>query len=276
MISLIYAGNSFAFDGILISLLSLIKHNKDVLDVSILTMDLTDVDKNYIAIDERQRAYLERICRSANTESCVKIVDVGNLYRENLMLSPNSKTSYTPYTFLRLFADEIPSLPDKVLYLDADTMINGDLSSLLGTDIEDYELAGALDYYGHVFFSKDYLNAGVLYFNLKKIRETGLFKKCIDAINEKKLYLPDQNALNKYATKKLILPRIYNEQMKFRKENIIQHFVKTTVWFPFVHVRNIRPWNPELVKKKLTHMFDDVLDEYVLLKRTFDDEANDK
>ena len=44
------------------------------------------------------------------------------------------------------------------------------------------KLHGSLDYYGKWFFKNkkikfNYINSGVLLLNLKKIRETGLFKK---------------------------------------------------------------------------------------------------
>ena len=147
MISLLYSGNAFAFDGILISLLSIMKHNSDALKVYLLTMELSDIDENFVPIDENMRKALENACKKTNFESTVTLIDIGELYRKELLSSPNSNTFYTPYCFLRLFADRIDILPERILYLDADTMARRDISTLTDTDIEDYELAGVLDYY---------------------------------------------------------------------------------------------------------------------------------
>ena len=127
LISILYGGNSGAFDGMMISLISLTKHTKEPLNVYILTMDLTDKKPAFAPICEKQRAFLEQICKGVNSKSSVVLIDVGDLYRENLFNSPNAETSYTPYALLRLLACKISCLPKKILYLDTDTVINKDI-----------------------------------------------------------------------------------------------------------------------------------------------------
>ncbi|MBO5212460.1 MAG: glycosyltransferase family 8 protein [Clostridia bacterium] len=266
MIPILYSGNSFAFDGILISLLSIMKHTKSAIHAYVLTMDLSDVNASFKPLDESMRNILESVCKEHNPDSSVTLIDVGELYRSELLNSPNKNTFYTPYSFLRLFADRIDILPKKILYLDIDTLAREDISSLINTDISDYELAGSLDYYGDKFLSKGYINSGVLYLNLDMIRMTSLFKRCIELINQKRLYLPDQNAINKFVQKKLTLPRKYNEQMKVQKDTVIQHFVTTTIWFPIVHKRKIKPWHVSKMKRKHPE-FNDILDKYALVKK---------
>lgn len=272
MIPIIYAGNKGAFDGMLISILSLTKHTEEPLDIYILTMDLTEKKDVFLPIDETHRAFLDAICKEKNPNSCVTLLDVGDLYKSTLLNSPNATTSYTPYTFLRLFIDKLP-LPDKVIYLDTDTVINGDIASLYETDIGEYEFGGALDYYGKVFMGRKYVNAGVLLLNLEKIRETSLFEKVIDLLNRKKVFLPDQTALNKLVKKKLILDGKYNEQKHFKDNTVIQHFTKTIIWLPFFHTRNIKPWHVDDVKNRLTHKYDDILDLYTQKKLQFEKES---
>ena len=58
MISLLYAGNEKVFDGILISTLSAARHASRPLSVTLLTMDLSDQDKAFTPITEKQRAFL--------------------------------------------------------------------------------------------------------------------------------------------------------------------------------------------------------------------------
>ena len=274
MIPIIYAGNKGAFDGIMISVLSLAKHSSQALDIYILTMDLTEQKDVFLPMTEKHRNFLEAICKEQNEESRVTLLDVGELYKSTLINSPNAQTSYTPYTFLRLFIDKL-NLPDKVLYLDADTVINGDIVPLYNTDISEYEFGGVLDYYGKVFMGRKYVNAGVLLLNLEKIRETSLFERVIEILNKKKVFLPDQTALNKLVGKKLILQRKYNEQKHFRDDTVIQHFTKTIIWLPFFHTRNIKPWHVDDVKKRLTHKYDDILNLYLEKKSQFEKEMTE-
>ena len=271
MISILYGGNSGAFDGMMISLISLVKHTKEPIDVYILTMDLTDKNPAFAPICEDQRAFLDKICKEENGESSVTLIDVGDLYRERLFSSPNAETSYTPYTLLRLLACESPSLPKKILYLDTDTVINKDISELWNTDVDDYEFAASLDYYGKIFMGYKYVNAGVLLLNLDMIRKTGLFDRAIDLLNKKKIFLPDQTALNRLVKKKLVLNTKYNEQKHFKDGTVIQHFAKTIIWFPYFHTRNIKPWNVEGVKS-LTDKYNDVLEIYQIKKQDFEKE----
>jgi len=56
---------------------------------------------------------------------------------------------------------------------------------------------------------------------MKKIRETGLLEKARTRIKTKKMLFADQDALYWSTTKKLILPRIYNEQSRFNNKKTI-------------------------------------------------------
>lgn len=168
--------------------------------------------------------------------------------------------------FSDFFADRIPEIPDKILYLDTDTVINADLSELFGTDLSGCELAAALDYYGRFFMGYHYFNAGVLLLNMKMIRDTGLFQRAAALCAGKKLFLPDQTALNRLVKKKKLLPQKFNEQKRYTGDTVIQHFAKTIIWFPYFHTRNIKPWQTELVREKLTHRYDDIQSKYLKLK----------
>jgi lipopolysaccharide biosynthesis glycosyltransferase len=260
MIPIIYAGNYGIFEGILISLLSAVENTESPVDVYLFTMDLTEQNEKFKPLTKEQADFLDKMCKEKNPMSRVQITDVGTLYKESLMNSPNAVTSYTPYTFLRLLADKIDYLPSKIIYLDADTLVARDIKELYDIDVSSYEFAGALDYYGHYFIDPHYINAGVLLFNLDVIKETKLFEKCIDLLNEKKVFLPDQTALNKYAKAKLIIDTKFNEQKHFCDETVVQHFAKTIKWLPVFHTENIKPWHKDEVKSKLTHKYDKILD----------------
>ena len=272
MINLLYAGNSGVFDGLIIGALSYVKHNPYPTHIYILTMDYTEKNPRFTPITEKDRAFLEKIYRKTNDESRVFLIDTGELYKKEMANSPNAETGYTPYCFLPLFADLIPEIPEKILYLDTDTLIADDISELYAADISEYELGAVLDYYGHRFMGYHYFNSGVLLLNMKNIRESGLFRRTVAMCAKKKIFLPDQTALNRLAKRKLLLPSKYNEQKNFADDTVIQHFSKTILWFPYFHTRNIKPWQTDAVQSILTRKYDDILEEYKEMKYTYEKE----
>ena len=275
-IPILFAGNVRVFDGMVISSLSIVKYCNEPIDVYLLTMDLSDRNPAFLPITEEQRAYLEALYTEKNAQSRVTLLDVGKMYRETMLHSPNAATGYTPYCFLRLYADRLP-LPDKVIYLDTDTVLCDNIATLYNEDIDGFELAGVRDRYGHYFFGFNYLNSGVLLLNLAKIRETGLFARALHACARKKIFLPDQTAINRAATQKRILPRRYNEQKGARSDTVVRHFSMTIIWFPRFRTQNIKPWQPNLVHSVLhEHRHDEILSEYLKRKPAFPQTRKEK
>ncbi|MCR5786306.1 MAG: hypothetical protein K6G28_01210 [Acholeplasmatales bacterium] len=266
MYNLLLAGNKNVYDGAVINALSYIKYNKKETTVYLLTMDLTDINPKFTPINQAQADKLEAIYKRGNPNSKVILVDCREQFLAKLGNSDSLNTGYTPYTYLRLFIDK--SIPvDKILYLDTDTIFNGNIDELYNLDISDYEYAGAHDYMGQFWISRNYINAGVLLFNLKKIRETRLFDVCIEALSRKKYTFNDQDVLNLFVEKKYIISNIYNNQHKYTEETVIQHFSKTIRWIPYFRILNIKPWMVDDVHKiyKL-HAYDDILNEYLSMK----------
>ncbi len=262
-----FAGNSGVVDGLLIAGLSIVKYCKEPIKVFLLTMDLLRVKSVYKSIDDKDIARLQEVYRRGNINSEVVRIDVGDLYLERLNNSPNSESFYTPYALLRLLAEDIVEIPDKVLYLDADIIARGDISELYNMDIGKYEIAGVRDYYGKFFFYPRYLNSGVLLMNMKKIRKTRLLSKALDMCQKKKVFLPDQTAINKFAKKKLILPSKFNEQNKLREDTVIRHFSMSLKFFPRFKKQNIKPWHIDKVHSVLgITEFDDIFEEYSRIK----------
>lgn len=265
--NILICGNEKVFDGMLIACLSLVRHTTQPIDFYILTMDLTQLNSDFKPINSSQKDVLEQVLKSKNNLSQVHLIDATQLYLEKMGTSPNNQTSYTPYSFLRLLADKIETLPDKILYIDTDVVFNSDPSELYNINIENFEFGGVPDYYGRFFYNKNYINTGVLLLNLNEIRKTGLFEKTLWLCREKKIFLADQTALNRSAKAKLILPRKFNEQKKMHTDTVIRHFSKTIKFFPIFHTQNIKPWNIDLVHQKLKlHNFDDILTQYQEIK----------
>ena len=267
MINVMYCGNSKVFDGLLISLLSMVKNTKEPVHAYVLTMDLTDVDEKFTPINEQQIKYLDTMVKEYNSSSLVTSIDVAELFKQEMGQNKNMFSMYTPYCMLRLFADMISDVPDKIIYLDTDTVCKGDIKELYEIDVNEYEFGAALDYLGRFFMrykAKKYTNSGVLLLNMKMIRKTGLFKKCRDLCQNKKLGFPDQDALNMLATKKLILNEKFNRQRKAKDNTVIQHFCNgVTFRYVIPTLYKIKPWHVEKVRNVLKiHIYDDILDEY--------------
>ena len=269
MINILLCGNEKVFDGALTELISITNKTKEDINCYIFTMDLTRVKPEYTAIKDEQIEFLNKVVKSKNINNCVQKVDVTELYEQEFMKCKNETAYCTPYTLLRLLADLVPNMPDKLLYLDIDMMANGDISTLYNTDVSDYEYAAVIEKYGSWFIAVDYINAGMLLLNMKKIRETKLLEKARNLIRTKKMLFADQDAVYRSTTKKLLLPRIYNEQARFnKKDTIICHFYKRLLWWPYPRVRNYKQWNVEEVHKYLRcHVYDDDLNEYMKWKK---------
>ena len=176
----------------------------------------------------------------------------------------------SPYTLLRLFIDLLDDIPDKILYLDVDIMFNRDITLLYDIDLEDYEYAAARDHYGKYLLHPNYINAGVLLFNLKKAKQTKLFEKARAIIKTKKLLFADQSALYRATSKKKMLRQRFNDQKFLHKHTVIRHFSKRLFWLPYPHIDNIKQWHVNKVHKIFKyHQFDDILNEYSNLKNEF-------
>ncbi|MGL4948759.1 MAG: glycosyltransferase [Anaeroplasmataceae bacterium] len=272
MINLLFAGNEKVFDGVLTCLLSIVKRaeNQKDLNVTILSMDQSHLNKDFTLISDEQINFLTDVLKQHNPNNKVTKIDVTDLYVEHFHGCPNEQTYVTPYALLRLFADLVPELPDKVLYLDIDTMFNKDISLLYDIDVSDYEYGAARDYYARVFIKPNYINSGVLLMNLKKIKETGLLKKARDLLKVKKLIFVDQSAIIRSTTKRKLLPQRCNDQKFLHKNTIIRHFSKRLFWLPYPHTGNIKQWHVKEVKKVFKYnQFDDIYEDYFKLKEQY-------
>lgn len=98
-------------------------------------------------------------------------------------------TKRFPYMALvRCFLSKILAA-DKVLYLDVDTVVDGDISELWNYPIGGNCIAGREE-------SDGYINSGVLLMNLKQIRTIGYDDRLIQLLKTCKFVFPDQDAIN--------------------------------------------------------------------------------
>ena len=277
MVNILFCGNIGVFDGMLTTALSLVKRttSKEPFCFHLFTMDVSHLKDNYIPITKQQVAFLEKTVKTYNPENQVKLFDVTDLYMEHFSGCPNEGAYCSPYTLIRLFADLIPGIPDKLLYLDIDLLFQHDVHLLYDIDIEGYEYAAARDHYGKYILYYNYINAGVILFNMKECRKTQLFEKARAWIKKKKLTFADQSAIIRSTTRKKMLPQRFNDQKFLHKHTVVRHFSKRLFYLPYPHTDNIKQWHVEKVHKVFGyHQFDDILNEYLALKAEFEKETN--
>lgn len=271
MINLLLSGNNKVFDGALTELISITNKTKETINCYILTMDVSRINPEFIPITDEQIEFLDKVVKSKKAENNIKKIDVTDLYEREFGHGKNENAYCTPYTLLRLMADLIPDIPDKILYLDIDMMVAKDISELYNIDISEYEYAAVKEKYGSKIIRPDYINAGMLLLNMKKIKETKLLEKARNLIKKRKLPFADQDAIYWSTSKKLLLPRKYNEQSDFNREDtVICHFCKRLMLLPYPHTENFKQWQVDDIHRELKcYAFDEDLKEYMELKEKY-------
>lgn len=204
------------------------------------------LDRNYII---QTKVAIWSMRKSTSIETCLDIVilcsktleivlrqqvlDLGTILR-NLKITfyeidetkfNNAKvTGSIPIaSYYRLLIGEIINV-DKCLFLDGDVIVNVDLNELFDLNLGDNYIAGVKNFsflqnenkaqehmktYG--FDSLDtYINAGVMLFNLQKIREDKMQSIFLEEVNNKYIFM-DQDILNKVCYRRIkILEPEYN------------------------------------------------------------------
>lgn len=117
---------------------------------------------------------------------------------------------YTTNAFSRYFIPDLKPDLNKVLYLDVDIIVTGDIAELYNQDLGEYYLGAILeDYcpYNYTYLKKicpnykggcNYFNSGVLVMNLDEFRKNNITQKLVETtirLNDL-LNCPDQDVLN--------------------------------------------------------------------------------
>ena len=270
MVNVLFCGNSGVFDGFLTCALSLMKRTKsrEPFAFYIFTMELTRLNPKFTGLTDAHIALLEQTVKQYHPNNTLNVVDVTDLYEQEFAYCPNEGAYCSPYTLLRLLADLVDGMPDKLLYLDADILFQRDVHLLYDIDLEGVEYAAARDHYGKYLLYPNYINAGVILFNMKEARKNGLFEKARRELRRKKFLFADQTALIHATTKKKLLPQRFNDQKFLHTHTVVRHFSKRLFYLPYPHTENIKQWQVDKVHTVFGYYeFDDILNEYLELTR---------
>lgn len=194
-----------------IELYSLFKHN--------------EVKRLYLMSEKIPHESLKeckRLCCEFGVD--MSYIDMVPFEQTHIRSKKNIDTRFTKYTLYRLgIPDFVPD--DKVLYLDSDTLVLGDLSEFYNTDLGYNVIAGAIDTGitdGHIRsiggkIGSKYLNAGVLLMDLKKLRQMGMTKQWLSMMNKTHYPAHDQDIIFLTLTDKFeIVDPIYNCSLSTR------------------------------------------------------------
>ena len=149
--NVLYCGDRNIESGLIISILSLLKNAKTHLKVYVLTIN--SKEWNIDGVTDKCIAVLDNKMKLINKENSIKKFDITEIFEKELP-AKNMKTRFTPCCMLRLFADEIPELPDKILYLDNDVICRKDCQEFYNQDMEKYEIARVFRLLWKVVFQK--------------------------------------------------------------------------------------------------------------------------
>ena len=271
--NILYCGDQGIKDGVLVSILSLMMRTarENTYNIYIATIQYEGVKP----FRQETAEFLDKLVKKYNLKNSVKLIDATEVFVKNLP-SKNMGSYFTPCSMLRLYMDRMPELKkcDRILYLDYDVVCRGDIGEFYNMDLDGIEAAGVLDIYGrrwyhyHGLFKQDYMNSGVMLFNLEECRKTEMFERAVELCAERWMMLADQAALNKAIGRRVLVARKYNEQEERpRKDTVLHHFSNNFKFWPYFRVQKVKPFEIDKIHEvlKITE-YDDILDEYIKLK----------
>lgn len=183
----------------------------------------------------------------------IEFEDVSS-YVETIADKLHTRDYYSKATYYRLFIPNLYKDYDKVLYLDSDIVVRGDISDLFKTNLGN-NLVGAIpdefvqnlpiayEYVeNHIPLGKGnhgkYFNAGILLMNCKKLREIDFEGKFIDLLSKVKFQVAqDQDYLNCICKGKVkYISSLWNKQ-PFKTK------IFTLKDFKIIHYNlDLKPW----------------------------------
>lgn len=139
-----------------------------------------------------------------------------------LMVQREKPTYLTQASYFRLLLPQLlPESVDKVLYLDSDTVVLSSVRAVFDEDVADSALAAVTDMDSarlSGYWSLDrYINSGVMLMNLRRWRERGYARQCIEFAEQNaiKCRLFDQDAINGVMAGDIqLLPARWNVQVR--------------------------------------------------------------
>lgn len=178
----------------------------------------------------------------------VNVIDI----RGQEWFTPNNCVNYgNMFTYIGLlkvcYSKLLPV--DKVIHLDADTIVNGSLMPMWKTDLNGKWFALVQEYNGRYKpFGARYYNCGVMLLNLKQIRKDGIEEKMIEYLRYVRQPWCEQDAFNKYGLMHDMIVDLdvrYNENVMtgFTENPVIVHYCSIGNWWTNPHMDRVEYLN---------------------------------
>ena len=176
------------------------------------------------------RAYNKANVYAIIEDDCLDIPDVTYIkwdYR-TLFNDTNTRTKWKHFGVLRAALSFVLPL-DKVLSLDVDTIVTGDLTELWETDLTGYDMAMVREPY--LSYGDPYYNAGVCLMNLAELRSSGTDIDMVKDLNTDEYRYVAQDVITRRCRIKDI-PSKWNSCMftEHCYNPSILHFANRTDW----------------------------------------------
>lgn len=171
---------------------------------------------------KQETAKFERLCSKYNSNFYVRVVKDEEIIDTFPLAAHLNRATY----FNLNVANLLPKSVHRVIYMDGDMVVNGDIRPLWNLNLKDKVCAMALapmwndDYeYQRLGYDKKYgyYNNGTTLYDLDFLRDYNFFNKAIDYINQNREHLDmlDQDVTNALLHEKIYqLPLVYNLQVK--------------------------------------------------------------
>lgn len=241
--NILVASNDTYFPQLMVFISTITKHTNEKINLTVLYSDLR----------EKNRKKAEKFAISKGVSIFFRLADDKRSANYQLIYNITKETYYR-FLVLEIYPNE-----ERAMWMDIDTIILKDIAPFYHMDFEDAYIAGVNG--NHVqnhlhrlglYENGAYINAGVILFNLKKIRsnfENDFLYKCYED-NESKLVLADQDIINiAFAGKIKAMPdRRYNYIIAFGQTVDEDSFEFVNEHCAILHyIRHIKPWHKEYV-----------------------------
>ena len=187
-----------------------------------------NIDNVYLLIEDDEYPYI-----------CSDKISIVNVSEQQYILptSPNYNRKWTYMVMMRPLVFKFFPHESRMLTMDIDTIVRGDISRIWNIDMSDAYVAGAYEP-SKCVGSNVYINMGIAFWNLEKMRD-GTGDRIIEALNTKNYPYCEQDCVNIECRGHIKeLPSKYNASpfTKNTKEIVIRHYAATTGWYTFPEI----------------------------------------
>ena len=192
--NIVYSTSDYFVKPTIVSIVSLLNHNR-VTNIIILYSELSESSKDLL---------FSKISSKTN----IVFLQCDSLISSKLSKYKLKKVRGNWNTYLRIFIPDLLPQYERILYIDSDTLIKGDISNLYDINFKDTYFAAVID---HVACSKyanienkevlevgDYYNCGILLMNNSKLVEINFTNEVLSFLDKTNMTfrVADQSIIN--------------------------------------------------------------------------------